>query len=404
MNDSLNHLPEISKADWLEQVNKDLKGADFADKLIHEREGIAVEPLYTVEALPEFAEDPNTEFLEDVDPDILEAISDAGGQHLAWSMVEEFTLSAETDLNMLVAMTRNRGIADMRIRVAHDADWDHIINEIRKLSAPVNFYFDITGNLDEVMVDHWRERIGFLGERDRLVQALEFDPLKHWAQHGKPEDAGKQMHELAQACLRFSGYLQDCRLIKVDVQDIAEAQGTCVQQLVVCLQRTAAYLDAMESRNVPLHELIQLITFRFGIGTNYFFEIAKLRAFKILWQNIVQVYVPDIDFIPNPYIHGAISTNSFTTEDKHTNLLRTTTAAMSAILGGADAISLPVYDTELPMEEHGLRLAANVHNLLRYESYFDKYRDAANGSYYIESLTREMGEQAWTQFIASQKS
>ena len=77
---------------------------------------------------------------------------------------------------------------------------------------------------------------------------------------------------------------------------------------------------------------------------------------------------------------------------------------MSAILGGADAISLPVYDTELPMDEHGLRLAANVHNLLRYESYLDKNRDAANGSYYIESLTREMGEQAWTAFIESQKS
>lgn len=401
MIDPMTNQPVISRQEWLQQVQKDLKGADFNEKLVHNRQNIDVQPIYTAEDLPAFSADPNADFLEDLDPELIEAVRDSGAQHLTWSIVEDCLFDAGTDLNLAVAHTRNRGVVDMRIRVRAESDWDHILNEIRKISSPVNFHFDLTGPMEEFMVDHWRERIGYLGDRDRLVQALEFDPISHWATQGTPENSGTQFNHLAQAFLRFSGYLQDCRLVKVDVRDIAAAQGTAADQLAMCLHRTAQYFDALEARDVPPEELMQLLTFRFGVGTNYFFEIAKLRAWRILWQNFIQVVIPDTDFIPNPYIHVDIATHTFTTEDKYANLLRLTTGAMSAILGGADAISLPAFDTQV-VDDHHLRLSANVHNLLRYESNLDRNRDAAHGSYYIESLTQSIGQQAWQLFTNMQ--
>lgn len=403
MNDALSQQPAQAREAWLRQVEKDLKGADFREKLIHHTDGVEVQPLYTRTDLPPFSPDPNANFLEDLDPEMVEAMTDSGNQHLTWSMVEECRMDAGTDLDLSIARMRNRGAVDARIRVTDEGDWDTIIAGIRTLSSPAHFHFDLTGLLAEHTVDAWRERLGYLGDRDRLVQAVEFDPILHWEKHGYPADVEQQYNRLAEAFFRLSAHLQDCRVLKVDVTDVGDAGGSVVEQLAACLQRTAAYFDALEARNVPLRELMQLITFRFSTGTQYFFEIAKLRAWKVLWQNLIKVYIDDADFIPDPYIHAAISTHPFTTEDKHSNLLRSTTAAMSAILGGANGLSIPGFDTEAPEDEHAVRLAANVQNLLRYESYMDRYREAAHGSYYLEQLTYTLGTQAWALFTERYK-
>jgi len=401
MNDPIAHP---GYAAWLQQVSKDLKGADFREKLVHTRQEVEVQPLYTRDQLPVFDADPNAEFLEDLDPELAAAMRGEGQQHMTWIPVEDCTMDAGTDLDLAIARMRNRGVADARIRVATEGDWDHVISGIRTLSTPSHFHFDVTGPLDEHTVDAWRERLGLLGDRDRLVQAVEFDPLSHWLKTGYPADTGVQYQRLAEAFFRISAHLQDCRLLKVDVADVCASGGSAVDELTAALQRTATYFDALESRKVPLHELMHLITFRFGLGTDYFFEIAKLRAWKVLWKNLILAYMPDVDMIPEPYIHAVISTRTFTTEDKHSNLLRSTTSAMSAILGGADALTIPAFDVETPQEESAIRLAANVHQLLRYESYMDRYRDAANGSYFIEQLTHTLGRDAWSRFVQTYKS
>lgn len=401
MNDLFAHREPISADEWRQQVAKDLKGADYTEKLVHQVQGVDIHPLYTAEDVPAFDADAQAEFMADLDPEFAEAIKDSGAQHVTWSMVEECQMEAGGDLASSVMAMRNRGITDARICVASESEWDAVFDAIRKLSTPANFYFDATGPLHDDTVSHWRERIGYLGERDRLVQSVEFDPISYWERAGYPADTSLHYNRLAEAFFRISGHLQDCRVLKVDVSDLAESGADVVAQLAACLHRTATYFEALEDRNVPLHELMHLITFRFGVDTQYFFEIAKLRAFKVLWQNLVRVYVPESDFIPNPYIHAVISKRSFTVADKHTNMLRSTTAAMSALLGGADALSVVPFDTEDPNDPQALRLAANLQHILRHESYMDRYRDAAQGSYYIEHLTHTIGERAWQLFIST---
>ncbi|MFN3939277.1 MAG: methylmalonyl-CoA mutase family protein, partial [Chitinophagales bacterium] len=109
---------------------------------------------------------------------------------------------------------------------------------------------------------------------------------------------------------------------------------------------------------------------------------------------------PDTEYIPEPHIHAITSKINLTNTDSYNNLLRTTTEAMSAILGGCDILSIHPYDAnaEHP-DSKAERLALNIQHLLRYESGFDAYRQIADGAYYIESLTTTIAEKAWKHFL-----
>lgn len=400
MKDLFHDVNPIPEEKWLEQVTKDLKGADFNEKLVNTIDQITIQPLYTRKSLPQFIVDPDAEFMQDLDPEFVEAIADQGQQSLTWNITEDVLVTENDNLNNLIAAARARGASHVRISVTSDDVWDHVVNEIIKLTTPANFIFNVYGDLSEGdVVNKWRDRVGHLGERDRLLFGIEFDPIGYWQQYGNDTYNGTMFAHLADLFFRLSGHLHDCKLIKIDTTHFANQGEDVVSQLVKTLQITSTYFDEMEKRNVPLEELVQLCTFRFGIGSNFFFEIAKLRAFKILWHNLIKAYLPEMDFITNPEIHCVTSTASFTQTDEHSNLLRTTTAAMSAILGGCDVLIVTPFTNS--GDNNATQLATNIQNILRYESYIDRYRDAANGSFYIERLTQQFGQQAWQQFIDS---
>ncbi len=393
------HGMPVRREQWLEQVEKDLKGADFREKLIHTRQGIDIQPLYLRDDLPAFTVDPTAEFMADLEPEFEEAILADGAVPLTWSMVEDWQADASTLIPELVYALRDRGITDLHLRVQQVDLWDSIFDQIRKTPAGVNYMLDATGPIADGAASIWRERIGFLGERDRLIHSIEFDPISFWERNGYPQSTGADFTRLAELVQRIGGHLQDCRLIKVDTTDLSDAGADVVDQLAQCLQRTYVYCTELEERGVPLYELLQLFTFRFGVDTNYFFEIAKLRAFKVLWNNFVKMLDEETEYIPNPYMHAVVSTRSFTTEDAHSNLLRGTTAGMSALLGGVDALTIAPFINDSAQAEQAVRLSTNIQHLLRYESKMDAYRNAANGSYYIEQLTYTIGKQAWEKFL-----
>lgn len=383
-------LPGATKEAWLQQVNKDLKGADFNSKLVSINEGLEIQPLYTREDLPDFVKDISTEFLEDFEEEIVSAVEQQGADILVWNICEE-TNGDAVFLNDLVIASLKRGANCLRI---HCSDWDLFFSDIRKINYQHTFILNVDSDLtEENMVNIWRERIGFIGNRDLLISAIEFDPIGHFIKNKNIEHGEKSFNNLSQLFFRLSPHLHDCRLIKVDTTVFENAPPA--EQLAYALSMASEYLDQMDRREVPLEELIHLFTFRFSIGTDYFFEIAKLRAFKILWTNLLKAFIEDIEFIPNPHIHAVTSLQQTDTISRHTNLIRSTTEAMSAILGGCDDLSILPYDENDP---NAVRLATHIQNILRYESNFDHYREAANGSFYIEKITSELAEQAWNLF------
>lgn len=383
-------LPGATKEAWLQQVNKDLKGADFNTKLISENDGIQIQPLYTKDNLPDFVQDASTDFLEDFDEEIISAVHDEGADILVWNICEE-TNGDAAFLNDLVIASLKRGANCLRI---HSNDWDLFFNDIRKINYQHTFMLNVESDLtEENIVNIWRERVGFIGNRDLLISGIEFDPISYFIKNQNIEHGEKSFNNLAQLFFRLTPHLHDCRLIKVDATIFENANHT--EQLANALSIAAEYLEQMSERDVPLEELIHLFTFRFSISTDYFFEIAKLRAFKILWTNLLKAFIEEIEFIPNPHLHAVTSLQSADNISRHSNLIRTTTEAMSAILGGCDDLSILPYDENDP---DGVRLATHIQNILRYESHFDHYREAANGSFYLETITTQLAEQAWNLF------
>lgn len=366
---------------WLALADKNLKGLPSDEKLTAVFENLQINPLYIKEDLPAIAKTDDTELEEDAE-ELMEDFSDEQAtQILSWNICEEIFLADDVYLNDAILPSLRRGCNYLHLKTNN---WDKFFDEIRKIEFPATFALEVQGDVtEENIVNAWRERVGYIGDRDRLIHSIEFDPVSYWMQQGEVENENKTFNNIAEMFFRLTAHLQDCRILKVDVSHLENK--TAVEQLASALTITSKYFHELSRRDVPLEELIHLLTFRFGVGNNYFFEIAKLRAFKILWINLVKAYLPEYDYIPNPYIH--VIQNSADAEDKN-SLIHQTTKAMSAILGGCDALSI-----------NGNAVHTTViQNILRYESYFDQYKNAAEGSFYLESLSAEIAEKAWKEF------
>ena len=145
------------------------------------------------------------------------------------------------------------------------------------------------------------------------------------------------------------------------------------------------------------------IKFNMGVGGNYFMEIAKFRAARMLWAMIVKAYAPACDCAAKMRVHAETSTFNKTIYDAHVNLLRTQTEAMSATIAGVDSLTVNGFDvTYKESDDFSERIARNQQLLLKEESHFDKVTDPSAGSYYIENLTNSIAEQAWKLFLEIQ--
>ena len=177
-----------------------------------------------------------------------------------------------------------------------------------------------------------------------------------------------------------------------------EGPGVGLTQL---LQKGNTYLENLSARGVPVSDIAGAMQFSIPVGRRYFLEIAKIRAFKLLWLNVLQTWgtLPEypftaVHFDPDVY-----------TDDLYTNMIRATTMAMSGVLGGAERLTVLPCDAGRETQatypqEFSRRIARNVQHLLKMESGFDRIADPAAGSYYIEKLTLQLAEHAWKEFAA----
>lgn len=182
--------------------------------------------------------------------------------------------------------------------------------------------------------------------------------------------------------------------------DVWHNQGASpVVELAYALVAGNEYLHLLTTNGFSVDEASAMIQFNFATGSSYFIEIAKYRAFRQLWATVVDQYQPTHNCSKNAYVHASTSLYLQSAYDGYNNLLRATTQAASAIVGGADSVCVLPFDVALGGHQASAsRWARNIQHLLREESYFDQLQDAGSGSYYIENLTAELGKQAWTLF------
>jgi methylmalonyl-CoA mutase len=161
------------------------------------------------------------------------------------------------------------------------------------------------------------------------------------------------------------------------------------------------YLQAQIENGIPPEKAAANITFQLALGNSYFTEMAKIRAFRTLWNSVLANYG-----VENHYTTVHVENSNFyqSNLDLHNNLLRGTTAAMAGILGGADSLEVLKYDMNIEEKRSdAARMSKNISLILQEEAYFNQVKDATNGSYYIEQLTDIIIEKSWTKFQEIEK-
>ena len=368
-----------TKKDWKAQSVKDLKGKNFEETLVwNTPEGFAVQPYYAEEDLAEL---PLREIQQ---AQITKKSTD-------WQNRPHLRFSNEKAVNNVISEVLQNGAQAIEIDFEdadiHSINFARLLDKIKLSDTPLYF----KSNNPEAVLSALKKYIHY-----RPKGGLIFDSLGDFFTGGTPADHAtwKNTKDLI---LETSGY-PSFYVLSVRSETFHNAGANTTQELAFTLATAVTYLDKLTNEGLTASDIAAKIEFSMAIGTNYFMEIAKIRSLRFLWAKILAAY-GCADAGCRVHCHTSYFYDA--TLDAHTNLLRATTEAMSAIIGGCDSLNIHGYDAEFntAYNEMSERIARNISILLSDESYLGKSIDLAAGSYYIENLTSDLSTAAWNLFL-----
>ena len=362
-----NDFSTISAKEWKQKIQFDLKGADYNETLLWESpEGIKVKPFYHADDAV-------------VTP---EKLTNSSG----WSTGQSIYAGSAQLANEKALNALQRGLESVSF-IIPSAE-----TKIEALLKGIDFnVIPVYLELEFLSKSYVQSIIDFCGTSIDNIH-LNLDPIGQLAREGNWFNGWEKDFDILKNVLASDAK----NVLSVDVSLYQNAGADMVQQLAYAIAHANEYLNVFANKPKTL----VAFAFKVAIGTNYFFEIAKLRALRQLWRTIAQEYgiASDCKIIAVP------TKRNKTLYDYNTNMLRTTTECMSAVLGGADMIVNKRYDAIYHKDNaFGERIALNQLLLLKNESYFDKVDNAADGSYYIESITAQLAEKALLLFKSIEK-
>ena len=358
-----NEYKSVSAKAWKQKIQLDLKGDDYNEALIwNSPEGIDVKPFYHAD---EFKTLPQV----------------SSAKVTSWKICQTVYVSDEEQANTKALDVLSRGANSIKFIIpSEDISIDELLKDIDLTSTPLHFELQF---LSEEFVKQFVS-IPIEGKIN-----FNIDILGNLARTGNWYYNLNRDHEILNNIIA-SSTKQSTSLLSIDVSLYQNAGANMVQQLAYGLAHANEYLNHFGEK------VIHQINFNISVGTNYFFEIAKLRALQLLWKTLASEYSENVSTC---HIYATPTKRNKTIYDYNTNMLRTTTECMSAILGGAHTISNLPYDSVYHKDnEFGERISRNQLLILKHESYFNKVNNPADGSYYIESLTQQMAEKALVLF------
>lgn len=345
----------VTSKHWKQQIQYELKGADYNENLVWESpEGIKVKPFYHSDEFetPLQVKSPSTSF------SILQNI-----------FVHDVKKSNERALDTL-----NRGAESIRFTIEDVTISLESLMENLPLGA-TTYYF----HLPVLSID-FATKLSAFATHHQAKFILLTDPIGQLTKDGNwfenlESDFDKLNTIAASSAINY---------LSINSSIYQNAGANMVQQLAY----TLAHINEYFTR---IHAIKHPITIEVAVGTNYFFEIAKLRALRLLFTTLEKEYHHNFDC----HIVVTPSRRNKTLYDYNVNMLRTTTECMSAILGGANAVANLPYDSLYHKDnEFGDRIARNQLLVLKHESHFDKVTNPAEGAYYIENVTQQLAEKA----------
>ncbi|AVM52273.1 heterodimeric methylmalonyl-CoA mutase small subunit [Bacteroides zoogleoformans] len=394
----------ISTEEWMEKVIADLKGADYEKKLVWKtNEGFKVKPFYRMEDL---------EGLKTTDalPGEFPYLRGTKKDNNEWFVRQEIRVESPKEANAKALNILNKGIDSLSFQVkAKELSAEYIETLLKDICAEcVELNFSTCQGhvveLAELLAAYFRKK-GY--DLSKLQGSIGYDFFNKMLTRGKEKG---DMVATAKALIEATAELPRYRVLNVSALTLNNAGAYIYQELGYALAWGNEYMNRLTDAGLPAALVAGKMKFNFGISSNYFLEIAKFRAARMLWANIVATYTSECknkgeqDECHNAAkmnIHAETSTFNLTLFDAYVNLLRTQTEAMSAALAGVDSMTVVPFDkTYEASNEFSERMARNQQLLLKEESHFDKVIDPAAGSYYIENLTVAIAKQAWELFLA----
>lgn len=229
-----------------------------------------------------------------------------------------------------------------------------------------------------------------------LAGCVGYDPLGAAVVSGSlPADA---YESLAAHLTHVAGGSPQLRSISVDTTACHEAGAHAVQELALALATGVACLRELDGRGLDVETVASKIHIQLGIGENFFMEIAKFRAIKSLWAQVLRAFGLSARG-KRTWLHARAGLRNKTRRDRHVNLLRLTNEALAAAMGGVDSISLPAFDAPLgPSDAFSRRLSRNLQLILQEEAQLTRLIDPAGGAWHVEALTDQLARRAWARF------
>lgn len=362
-------FPEVSSKSWKQKIQFDLKGADYNETLVWESpEGIKVKPFYH--------------------PDDSENHTLVGpATKSKWSIGQTIYAGNAPMANARALDVLQKGAESLVFTVPSDEiQIEKLLKGIDLKATTVHFDFQF------LSAPYIKKVVDFIDGSKSNIH-LNIDIIGHLARNGNWFHNLKKDHDILHAILAQNQKAKGTNVLAIDVSLYQNSGANIVQQLAYALAHANEYLNHLNDLNEL--ELVKTMTFKVAVGSNYFFEIAKLRALRLLWNTLAGEYNLKNDC----HIMATPSQRNKTLYDYNVNLLRTTTECMAAILGGADTVCNLSYDAIYHKDNaFGERIARNQLLILQHESYFDKVSNPTDGAYYIEMLTQQLAEKALTLF------
>lgn len=415
----LEEFPPVSYDDWRKLVEAELKGARFDKKMFTATyEGFTLQPIYRRE---DIANLPHVNSFPGFAP-FVRGASASGYVKESWSVAQEIAVASPTEFNNAARNSISRGlnalnmVLDRATRNGLDPDWA-APEAVGSGGLSIATLDDLNRALEGVQLDQTSlfvrsgaSALPFAAlllalarkrktARTQLRGCIEMDPLGVLAHEGRlPQSLAGAYREMAALTAWAAQHAPQLQTICVHSRAWHEAGGNAGQELAYALATSVEYLRQLQRHGVSVNAAAPRLRFAVTVGTNFFLEIAKLRALRMLWAQVVAAAGGN-EAARKISLHVRTSQWNKSVVDPHNNLLRATVEAFAGALGGCDSMQVGAFDEVVrPPDDFSLRIARNTQLVLQRECNLTQVMDPAGGSWFVESATAELAARAWALF------
>ncbi|MGP3610551.1 MULTISPECIES: methylmalonyl-CoA mutase family protein [unclassified Anoxybacillus] len=393
-------FPIPSYEEWKQEVEKSLKGKPIEKLYSTTYENVRIQPIYTrqdieslehLEQLPGFA-------------DYVRGTEVNGYLQQPWFISQELSAASAKEWNEMVKHDIARGQTAIHLVLDRLGFLVTTLEDVETMFSGIDLrHYPIRVDAGACSLPFLALFATYLQKQQVPLEALHgeigMDPLGGLVQKGQLpvllEDSYDMMADVTKWAME---HMPNIRTVIVHGESYHNGGANAVQELAFAFAAAAEYINECLDRGLEIDDIAQRISFSFAIGSNFFMEIAKLRAARVVWSNIVQAFGGSDD-AQKLTVHARTSYFTKTIYDPYVNMLRATSEAFAAVVGGMNSLHVSPFDEAIqPADEFSRRIARNTQLILLEEAHIGRVIDPAGGSYYVETLTAQVARETWKLF------